>query len=59
MRAPLSGWASPPEVLDNAGMLAERLMELESSGYLDRAGEAEQVVYLTPLEVAREPGLWS
>ena len=48
----------PGEVLDNAGMLAERLMELENQGYLDRAGEESYVVYLLPLEVAREPGAW-
>ena len=48
----------PGEVLDNAGMLAERLMELENQGHLDRAGEEEHTVYLTPAEVAREPGLW-
>lgn len=48
----------PGEVLDNAGMLAERLMELQNQGYLDQAGEVEHAVYLTPLEVAREPGLW-
>ena len=48
----------PEEVLDNAGMLAERLMELENGGYLDPAGEQPWVVYLMPLEVAREPGAW-
>ena len=48
----------PAEVLENAGMLAERLMELEAGGYLDPAGEEPYVVYLLPLEVAREPGAW-
>lgn len=49
----------PAAVLGNAGMLAERLMELQSQGYLDQAGEVPHCVYLNPLEVAREPGLWS
>jgi hypothetical protein len=48
----------PEEVLNSAGMLAERLMELENQGYLDQAGEEEHVVYLNPIEVAREPGSW-
>jgi hypothetical protein len=48
----------PEELLDSAGMLAERLMELETQGHLDVAGEEEYVVYLTPMEIAREPGLW-
>src|SRR5690606_9571363 len=48
----------PAGVLENAGMLAERLMELQNQGYLDQAGEVDHVVYLTPMEVAKEPGLW-
>jgi hypothetical protein len=48
----------PQEVLDNAGMLAERLADLENGGFLDPAGEEPWVVYLLPLEVAREPGAW-
>lgn len=46
------------QVLDNAGMLAERLMELDTLGYLSRVGEEEFVVVLTPANVAGEPGLW-
>src|SRR5687768_7363130 len=46
------------EVLESAGMLAERLMQLDSLGYLSRVGEEEFVVVLTPAEVAGEPGLW-
>ena len=56
--APLYELRIPAELVDNPGMLAERLMELETSGYLDVAGEADYVVYLTPIEVAREPGVW-
>jgi hypothetical protein len=48
----------PEELLDNAGMLAERLMELETGGHLDVAGQEDWVVHLTPVEVAREPGIW-
>jgi hypothetical protein len=48
----------PEDLVENGGMLAERLMELETSGHLDVAGEEGYVVYLTPVEVAREPGLW-
>jgi|SoiMethySBSTD1v2_1073268.scaffolds.fasta_scaffold3454054_1 hypothetical protein len=48
----------PEELVENGGMLAERLMELETQGHLDLAGEGDYVVYLTPIEVAREPGLW-
>jgi hypothetical protein len=48
----------PEELVENEGMLAERLMELETQGHLDVAGEEDYLVYLTPVEVAREPGLW-
>lgn len=48
----------PSAVLENEGMLAQRLMELDTQGYLDQAGEEEQWVLLTAMEVAREPGLW-
>jgi hypothetical protein len=48
----------PEELLGNAGMLAERLMELETAGHLDLAGEEDWIVHLTPVEVAREPGIW-
>ena len=48
----------PEELVENGGMLAERLMELETQGHLDLADEGDYVVYLTPVEVAREPGLW-
>jgi hypothetical protein len=57
-RAPGFELRIPGELVENGGMLAERLMELETQGHLDVAGEEDYLVYLTPLEVAREPGLW-
>lgn len=48
----------PEEVLDDAGVLAERLMELDTQGWLDQAGEQEHLVYLYPMEIAKEPSSW-
>ena len=48
----------PEEVLENEGVLAERLMELNNQGWMDQAGEEEHLVYLYPMEIAREPSIW-
>lgn len=56
--APAFELRMPSELVEHEGMLAERLMELEAAGHLDLAGEEDYLVYLTPLEIAREPGLW-
>lgn len=40
------------EVVDDEGLLAERLMELETGGWLDGAGEADKWLLVGPGEVA-------
>lgn len=40
-----------PEVIEDEGLLAERLMELESGGWLDGAGEQDNWVLVGPREV--------
>lgn len=44
----------PEELLDHEGVLAERLMEMETQGWLDRAGEEEHRVVLTLPDLAQE-----
>ena len=48
----------PDDVLEDEALLAERLMELDTQGWLDQAGEQEHLVYLYPLEVAKGPSAW-
>lgn len=46
------------QVLDAAGLLAERLMELESAGWLDSAGEEELWVLVGTGDVAGGASAW-
>lgn len=48
----------PTEVVEDAGLLAERLMELESGGWLDEAGEKDLWVLVGRSEVAERPSVW-
>lgn len=48
----------PDTVIQEEGLLAERLMELETQGWLDRAGEQDLWVLLTAGEIAEEPSLF-
>lgn len=41
----------PVELLEEDGVLAERLMELQSQGWLDQAGETEHSIVLNPEEL--------
>lgn len=44
----------PDELLGDEGVMAERLMEAESQGWFDQAGEEEHWIVLTPDELVRE-----
>lgn len=46
----------PDRVIQDEGLLAERLMELESQGWLDQAGEKDLWVLVAAGEIAGEPG---
>lgn len=44
----------PEELLEDEGVVAERLMEAVSQGWFDPAGEEEHWIVLTPDELVRE-----
>lgn len=48
----------PDEVLRDAGLLAERLMELESGGWLDDAGEKDLWLLVGRGEVIEPASRW-
>ena len=48
----------PDSVIQDEGLLAERLMELESQGWLDQAGEKDLWVLVAAGEVAEGPSLF-
>lgn len=48
----------PDSVTQDEGLLATRLMELESQGWLDQAGEKDIWVLVGPGEVAQGPSLF-
>jgi len=49
----------PSDVADDEALLAERLMELETQGWLDRAGERDLWVLVAAAEVAEGFGFGS
>lgn len=48
----------PDDVARDEGLLAERLMELETQGWLDQAGEKDIWVLVARGEVAERPSLF-
>jgi hypothetical protein len=46
-------------IVDDEALLAERLMELDTQGWVDQAGEKDIWVLVAPGELANEPGLFT
>jgi hypothetical protein len=48
----------PEQLVEDDALLSERLMELETQGWLDQAGEKDLWVLVAPAEVAEGPTLF-
>ena len=45
-------------VIDDEGLLAERMMELDTQGWVDQAGERDLWVLVAPAELAEGPSVF-